>query len=66
MKAVNEPVDCSWIPRLQLAERGVKLWQPDHTGSASSQVLAAATVLSQNSSELSHEVEVFLASVAAA
>jgi methyl-accepting chemotaxis protein len=38
----------------------------DHTGSTSSQVLAAATALSQNSSELSREVELFLASVAAA
>jgi methyl-accepting chemotaxis protein len=38
----------------------------DHTGSASSQVLAAATALSQDSSELSREVELFLASVAAA
>jgi methyl-accepting chemotaxis protein len=37
-----------------------------HTGSASSQVLAAATALSQNSSELSSEVELFLARVAAA
>jgi methyl-accepting chemotaxis protein len=37
-----------------------------HTGSASSQVLAAATALSQNSSELSREVELFLARVAAA
>ena len=36
------------------------------TGSASSRVLAAATALSQNSSELSSEVELFLASVAAA
>jgi methyl-accepting chemotaxis protein len=35
------------------------------TGSASSRVLAAATALSQNSSELSSEVELFLASVAA-
>jgi methyl-accepting chemotaxis protein len=38
----------------------------DHTGSASSQVLAAATALSLDSSELSREVELFLASVAAA
>jgi methyl-accepting chemotaxis protein len=37
-----------------------------HTGSASSQVLAAATALSRNSSELSSEVELFLARVAAA
>jgi methyl-accepting chemotaxis protein len=37
----------------------------DHTGSTSTQVLAAATALSQNSSELSHEVELFLSSVAA-
>jgi methyl-accepting chemotaxis protein len=38
----------------------------DHTGSTSTQVLAAATALSQDSSELSREVELFLASVAAA
>ncbi len=38
----------------------------DHTGSTSTKVLAAATTLSQNSSELSREVELFLASVAAA
>jgi methyl-accepting chemotaxis protein len=38
----------------------------DHTGSTSTQVLAAATALSQNSSELSREVELFLSSVAAA
>jgi len=37
-----------------------------HTGSASSQVLAAATALSQNSSELSREVELFLARVSTA
>ena len=36
----------------------------DHTGSTSTKVLAAATALSQNSSELSREVELFLASVA--
>jgi methyl-accepting chemotaxis protein len=36
------------------------------TGSASSQVLAAATALSHNSSELGREVELFLASLAAA
>jgi methyl-accepting chemotaxis protein len=34
------------------------------TGSASSQVLAAATALSRNSSELGREVELFLASIA--
>jgi methyl-accepting chemotaxis protein len=38
----------------------------DHTGSTSTKVLAAATALSQNSSELSREVELFLASVAVA
>jgi methyl-accepting chemotaxis protein len=38
----------------------------DHTGSTSTQVLAAATALSQNSSELSREVELFLSNVAAA
>jgi methyl-accepting chemotaxis protein len=38
----------------------------DHTGSTSTKVLLAATVLSQNSSELSREVERFLASVALA
>jgi methyl-accepting chemotaxis protein len=38
----------------------------DHTGSTSTQVLAAATALSRNSSELSREVELFLSSVAAA
>jgi methyl-accepting chemotaxis protein len=37
-----------------------------HTGSASTKVLAAATALSQNCSELSREVELFLASVAVA
>jgi methyl-accepting chemotaxis protein len=37
-----------------------------HTGSASSQVLAAATALSQNSSELSREVELFLGRIVAA
>jgi methyl-accepting chemotaxis protein len=37
-----------------------------HTGSASSQVLAAASALSQNSSELSREVELFLGRVVAA
>ena len=38
----------------------------DHTGLTSTKVLAAATALSQNSSELSREVELFLASVAVA
>jgi methyl-accepting chemotaxis protein len=38
----------------------------DHTGSTSTKVLAAATALSQNSSELSREVELFLASLAVA
>jgi methyl-accepting chemotaxis protein len=38
----------------------------DHTGLTSTKVLAAATALSQNSSELSREVELFLASVAIA
>jgi methyl-accepting chemotaxis protein len=38
----------------------------DHTGLTSTKVLAAATTLSHNSSELSREVELFLASVAVA
>jgi methyl-accepting chemotaxis protein len=37
-----------------------------HTGSASSQVLTAATALSHNSSELGREIELFLGSVTAA
>jgi methyl-accepting chemotaxis protein len=37
-----------------------------HTGSASTQVLSAATALSRNSSELSREIELFLGSVTAA
>jgi hypothetical protein len=38
----------------------------DHTGSTSTQVLAAATALSWDSSELGREVELFLASAAVA
>jgi methyl-accepting chemotaxis protein len=38
----------------------------DHTGLTSTKVLAAATALSHNSSELSREVELFLASVTVA